>query len=294
MDRQRIIQYKTEFDKILRYITDEDGEQIEVCYARELQTLLGYTDWEDFNTVIRKAMVSCEAQGSIANDHFRIHTETDDLFNGEKREVPDYTLTRYACYLTAQNGDPKKKEIAFAQSYFAFQTRKAELIEERLNLLHRLETRERLKVTEKQFSDTLYDRGIDDKGFGRIRSKGDNVLFGGYNTKNMKKRLGIRDNRPLADFLPTLTIVAKNLAMEITNHNTQEKDLNGEDLITEEHLQNNQIVREGLEKRGIKPENLPVADDIKKLERRVARDKKIIEKTTSKLPKQKNGKKTGN
>ena len=284
MDIQRINQYKSSFDFIAKEIIDDNGESVEVWYARELQVLLGYARWENFVEAVNRAIDSCKTQAVSVDDHFREVTKMVSLGSGAQRSVQDFMLTRYACYLIAQNGDPKKEEIAFAQSYFAVQTRRAEIIEERLSFLSRLETRERLRASEKQLSQNIYERGVDDKGFGRIRSKGDAALFGGKTTEQMKNRLGVKSGA-LADHLPPLTIAAKNLATEMTNYNVEQKDLMGEAPITGEHIQNNLSVRDMLRKRGIQPENLPPAEDIKKVERRVAKEEKALEKSTKKLPK---------
>ncbi len=281
MDKKRVGQIKERFDLVIQ---SDETTQVEFWYARDLMSLLGYERWENFDKAISRAMDSCNTSGVAVSDHFRGITKMVRLGSGAQRAVKDYMLTRYACYLVAQNGDPKKEEIAFAQSYFAVQTRKQELIEERIALIERTEARGRLRESEKRLSQNIYERGVDDAGFGRIRSKGDQALFGGHTTMEMKNRLGVKDNRPLADFLPTLTIAAKNLATEMTNYNVEEKDLQGEQDITGEHVQNNLSVREMLGQRGIKPEDLPASEDIKKLERRVKSQEKRLAAQSGKLP----------
>ena len=273
---------KKKFDDIMH--TTEDGT-VEFWYARELMGCLGYTTWRRFKDAINRAMESCKSAEIEVSDHFADAVKMVEIGSNAVRDVDDIMLTRYACYLIAQNGDPRKEEIAFAQSYFAVQTRKQELIEERIAYIQRTEARGKLRESEKRLSQNIYERGVDDAGFGRIRSKGDQALFGGRSTQEMKEKLGVSDKRPLADFLPTLTIAAKNLATEMTNYNVEEKDLKGEGAITTEHVQNNTTVREMLATRGIKPEELPPSEDIKKLERKVKSQEKKIAKESGVLPK---------
>lgn len=269
MKKEIIQKLHTAFEEVAH---EQDG--VEYWLARDLQVLLGYEEWRNFTKVIEKAQEACKNSAVAVEDQF---VETNKLIThgkGGQRAIADFMLTRYACYLIAQNGDPAKEPIAFAQTYFAVQTRKQELIEERLMLLERLQAREKLEATESELSRLIYERGVDNQGFARIRSKGDKALFGGHATARMKKKLAVPDNRPLADFLPTLTIKAKDFATEITNFNVKKEDLHGEESIATEHVKNNKDVRKLLTDRDIFPENLPPEEDIRKLERRVKGEEK--------------------
>ncbi len=256
-------------------------EGVECWSARELQDLLGYTKWENFEKVIQKAKDACKNAGEEIDYHFPDVRKMITKGKGAKDEIDDILLTRYACYLIAQNGDSRKEEIAFAQNYFAVQTRRAELVEQRLLEFERVKAREKLSQTEKQLSGILYERGVDSQGFAVIRSKGDQALFR-LNTQMLKRKMGVPDSRPVADFLPTISIKAKDLAAEMTGLNVQSKDLKGQSKIEKEHVDNNKAVRDMLTQRGIVPENLPPAEDVKKLQRKLDGDEKKVLKGTKK------------
>jgi DNA-damage-inducible protein D len=257
--------------------------EIECWSARALSELFGYADWRNFLNVIEKAKVACTNSGEQAENHFVDITKMVKIGSGTEREVEDIALTRYACYLVAQNGNPAKAEVAFAQTYFAVQTRRQEIIEQRILDIARVTAREKLSKSENKLSGIIYERGVDEIGFAIIRSKGDQALFGGFTTQDMKRKLKIPDSRPLADFLPTLTIKAKDFATELTSHNVTEKDLKGQDAISKEHIDNNKAVRKMLHERGVKPEALPPAEDVKKIKRKLDSDDKNVLKEAKKL-----------
>lgn len=252
---------------------------VEFWLARDVQHLLGYTEWRNFfSSVVSKAKTACDISGHRVSDHFVDVNKMVDLGSGSQREVDDIMLTRYACYLIAQNGDPRKAEIAFAQTYFALQTRRAELIEQRLLEAERVHARRKLSETEKELSGVIFQQAGGNQDFALIRSKGDQALFG-RNTQDMKDRWNVPASRPLADFAPTLILKAKDFAAEITIHNARERQMRSESAISQEHVANNQAVRQTLLGRGIRPEDLPPEEDIKKVERRlVAEDKKSLKK----------------
>ena len=248
-------------------------DAIECWRARELQELLGYRLWQNFFNVINKAKAACENVGPQVSDHFIDANQMVRLGSGTDRSVDDVILTRHACYLVAQNGDSRKPQIAFAQTYFAVQTRRMELVEQRLLEVERVKARAKLQETESKLSGILFERGVNDQTFAVIRSKGDQALFR-LSTSMMKNRLGVPQSRPLADFLPTISIKAKDFAAEMTSVNVQTKDLQGEESISQEHVDNNTAVRKMLTERGIVPEDLPPAEDVKKVERRLASEEK--------------------
>jgi DNA-damage-inducible protein D len=256
-------------------------EGVECWSARELQALLGYSKWENFEKVIQKAKEACANAGENIPDHFPDVRKTIPMPKGAEKEIQDILLTRYACYLIAQNGDSRKAEIAFAQNYFAVQTRKAEVIEQRILEYERIQAREKLSHTEKQLSGIIYDRGVDNQGFAVIRSKGDQALFR-LSTAQLKNKIGVPEKRALADFLPTISIKAKDLAAEMTGLNVQNKDLHGQNPIEKEHVDNSTAVRNMLVNRGIYPERLPASEDTDKVKRRLVSDEKKVLKDTKK------------
>lgn len=273
MKKEAITRLHRQFED---YVHIENG--LEYWLARELQVLLGYSKWDNFLEVIGKAKVACEIGKHKLSDHFADVGKMIGIAKGAERNIGDVKLTRYACYLIAQNGDPRKEEIAFAMNYFAVQTRKMELVEQRITEWERLRAREKLSLSEKELSRLIYERGIDERGFGRIRSKGDSAFFGGVSTGGMKKKLAVPSGRPLADFLPTISIKAKDFATEVTNTQIQQQNLETENDVSKEHIKNNKDVRKILTDRNIVPENLPAAEDAKKLERRLKSDQTRIGK----------------
>ena len=284
MKKDLIVRLHKSFEDRARH---EDG--VEFWLARELQELLGYAKWENFEQVIARAKIACTNSGHYVRDHFPDVRKMIDLGKGATREINDIALTRYASYLIAQNGDPRKDEIAFAMTYFAVQTRKQEIIEQRLADFERVQAREKLTLSEKELSRVIFERCADERSFGRIRSQGDQALFGGKTTQEMKERLDVPASRPLADFLPTITIKAKDFANEVTNMQVQQRDLQSERDIAREHVKNNEDVRKILTDRDIRPEALPPAEDVKKVERRLKSEEKKLPKQAPRLAGRKKG-----
>lgn len=280
MDKELVVRLHSSFESMAQEFPETGTE---FWCARDLQFLLGYAQWKNFSKVIDRAITACEKSGYDPEDHFAGIRKKVDLGSGAKREIDDIALTRYACYLVAQNGDPGKEQIAFAQTYFAVQTRKQEVIEKRLADAERLSARRKLTQSEKELSGIIFERLHDNQSFGRIRSKGDKALFGGKTTKEMKDELKVPSKRPLADFLPTITIKAKDFASEITNFNIKEQGLGTEVGITSEHIKNNEEVRKLLKSRGIVPETLPPAEDVKKVERRLKSEAKRLPRDTKRF-----------
>ena len=275
MDKEIVVRLHASFEDMVR---KDPKSGTEYWYARDLQMLLGYTQWRTFAVVVDKAITACQKSGCEPKDHFARARKMDDLGSGAVREIEDIALTRYACYHIAQNGDPAKEQIAFAQTYFAVQTRKQEIVEQRLAEAERISARKKLTHSEKELSGVIFDRLRAHESFARIRSKGDTALFGGRTTQEMKTKLRVPKTRPLADFLPTITIKAKDFANEITNFNIKANDMRNEGVIAEEHVKNNRDVRGLLVSRGIVPESLPAAEDVKKVQRRLASQQKNLPK----------------
>jgi DNA-damage-inducible protein D len=279
LEKERIEALMGDFEAHAQF--HEDG--VEYWLARDLQHLLGYGEWRNFCSVISKAKTACEVSGKAVGNHFVDVNKMVQIGSGSVREIDDLMLTRLACYLIAQNGDSSKPQIAFAQSYFAAQTRRAELIEKRLLEVERLVARQKLSSTEKELSQIIFEQTGDDKGFGLIRSKGDQALFG-KNTQSMKSQWKVPAGRPLADFAPTIILKAKDFAAEITIFNSKANELATEAEISSEHVTNNNAVRQTLLQRGIRPESLPAEEDIKKIERRIASEGKSVVKGAESFP----------
>lgn len=281
MEKEIILSLTANFEDFVQ--RTEDG--VEFWLARDLQELLGYSKWSNFVNVIAKAKIACEGSNQNVSDHFADVGKTIEMPKSAVKEIDDIMLTRYACYLIAQNGDSKKQEIAFAQTYFAMQTRKAELIEQQMLESERVQARAKLALTEKELSQVIYEQTGRNDNFALIRSKGDQALFG-RTTAQMKERWGIKETKPLADFMPTILLKAKDFASEITIYNAKEKQMHNEREISNEHITNNEAVRQTLLSRGIVPENILPQEDIKKVERKLNTQNKKALATNDTLNKQ--------